>query len=360
MRPGLRTLPISKSERSEHRSRVIGTRFLIATAIPLILGCQFALAKKEIKRANSTAQLGVKTPGVQIPMADLKAEAEIALEAEVATVVVVAESVYAAIKQKDQLAPIDAKTNKTAEPIAGLQQPCATLVEAFNSVWIPNCGASTVSRLDTKEKKVTASIPLGIVEGPQTMAASGDSVWAISDSKTTLTRIDPEEKKIVAETRLAAGCNAMLFAESSLWVTCPNDDKVLRIDPRTNLVAKSIEVAGQPAALAFGEGTVWVLTRAEGKVMRLDPKTDKISATVELKAPAPTGAIVVSDGFAWVSIPGFPISRIDPATDKVAQQFVGDGGGAIYAGKDSIWLPNLKPNTLSRFDTKRIRATLAD
>jgi hypothetical protein len=51
--------------------------------------------------------------------------------------------------------------------------------------------------------------------------------------------------------------------------------------------------------------------------------------------------------------------RIDPATDKVVQQFVGDGGGQVYFGGGSVWTFNLKA-TPFRFDPKRIKATLAE
>jgi virginiamycin B lyase len=289
----------------------------------------------------------------------LKAEAEIALPAPAGTLIVV-DAVYVAMKTKDQLLPVNVKTNKPDEPVSGFQQPCGTLINAFGSIWTPNCKDQTISRFNAKGKKIDASIPVSIVEGSQTVAASTDSVWTLTDEKTTLTRLDPEQNKIVAETRLPAGCSSILFAENALWVACPKEDKVLRLNPNTNLVTKRIDVAEQPAALTFGEGTVWVLTRTEGKVVRIDPKTDKVTATIELKAPAPVGGLVFSDGFVWVSAPGFPISRIDPASDKVMQQFAGDGGGSIYAGSGSLWLPNLKPDTLSRFDPKRIKATLAE
>ena len=335
--------------------RVMGSRLCCLACIPLALVCQSA----DRGRANWPPKLGVKTPGVQIPIASLKADAEVVLPSQ-AGALLISEVVYVASYTKDQLLPVNAKTNKLEEPISGFRQPCATLLNAFGSVWTPNCQNQTVSRFDTKEKKITTSIPLAIVEGSQSLAASGDSVWALTDERTTLTRLDPDENKIVAETRLPAGCTSVLFAENSLWVACPKEDKVLRLNPNTNLVMKRIDVAGQPAALTFGEGTVWALTRTEGKVVRIDPKTDKVTATIELKAPAPTGSLVFNEGFTWVSIPGFPISRIDPTTDKVMQQFTGDGGGSIYAGSGSIWLTNLKPNTLSRFDPKRIKATLAD
>ena len=72
------------------------------------------------------------------------------------------------------------------------------------------------------------------------------------------------------------------------------------------------------------------------------------------------GNIAFGDGSVWVSAPGFPITRINPATAKVVQQFAGEGAGRVYSGLGSVWLANLKTNTLTRFDPKRIAATLAD
>jgi len=62
----------------------------------------------------------------------------------------------------------------------------------------------------------------------------------------------------------------------------------------------------------------------------------------------------------WVSLAGFPITRIDPGTDKVVQQFWGAGGGAIQFGLGSVWLSNVHEGTLWRLDPKRIAATLAE
>jgi streptogramin lyase len=55
---------------------------------------------------------------------------------------------------------------------------------------------------------------------------------------------------------------------------------------------------------------------------RIDPKTNKVSKTIELLVPNSDGDIAVGEGSVWVTLKGFPISRIDPKTDKVAQQFV--------------------------------------
>ena len=338
--------------------RVNGPLYL-STCFLATLSAAYAFAPAKVNSAaRNTTTAGVKTPGVQIPMANLKPEAEIVLEAAAESVFVNGESAYVATKA--QLLPLNLKTNKLDAAITALKTPCSNMVNAFRSTWTPNCAESKLDRWDARGSKVAGSVLVPVLAAVQSVAASPDSVWVLSDEKTTLSRIDPDENKVVAEIRLPATCNSILFAETALWVTCAKEGKVYRIDPNTNVVANRIEVPAQPVSLAFGEGSVWVLCKTDGKIVRIDPKTNKVGATVELKTPGVGGEIAFGEGFVWASAPGFPIMRIDPGTDKVVQQFVGDGGGQIYFGGGSIWAFNLKANTLSRFDPKRIKATLAE
>jgi DNA-binding beta-propeller fold protein YncE len=189
----------------------------------------------------------------------------------------------------------------------------------------------------------------------------------LSDDKTTLTRIDPEKNSIVSEFRLAAACLSITSADNSLWVTCPGEKRIIRFNPQTNLVIARIEVTPEPVSIAFGgatpaESSIWVLSRAQGKVARIDPKTNKVIATIDLGFTNADGNLAFGDGFVWVSAPGFPITRISTQLEKekVVQQFVGDGGGQIYFGLNSIWLMNAAYNNVWRLDTKRIAATLAE
>jgi virginiamycin B lyase len=201
----------------------------------------------------------------------------------------------------------------------------------------------------------------GVGSAIPAVAANPDSVWILSDDKTTLSRIDPDQNKVVSELRLPAGCNTLTFGEAALWVTCPSENRVLRINPQTTLVEKRIEVSPQPSALAIGESSLWVLCLKDGKVERIDPKTNKVTKTIETGvAGATAGGIAVGQGSVWVTLTGFPITRIDPLSEKVAQQFWGAGGGAIQLGQGSVWLTNLQEGTLWRIDPKRILATLAE
>jgi len=316
--------------------------------------CATAVAAQP-KRPVALPKPGVKTPGVAIHFASLKAEAEFPKAPAW-----VAFTDAALIADEHGLYRIDAKKNELGAAVAALNKPCGGAASGFGSLWVPTCGDQALVRIDPKTWKVTATIASGAGNAAQSVAANPDSIWLLSDNRTTLSRIDPEQNLVVAELRLPAGCNTLTFGESALWVTCPSEDRVLRIDPQTNLVDKRIEVSAQPEALALGEGSIWVLCQKEGKVERIDPKTNKVAKSIDLGVPGAEGSIAAGQGSIWVTLAGFPITRIDPGTDKVVQQFWGTGGGAIQFGLGSVWLSNVHEGTLWRLDPKRIAATLAE
>ena len=44
----------------------------------------------------------------------------------------------------------------------------------------------------------------------------------------------------------------------------------------------------------------------------------------------------------------FPLTQIDPKTNKVVAQWGGPGGDGMRAGKGSVWLSNLRLQTVYR------------
>jgi virginiamycin B lyase len=326
-------------------------------------GLRAAPPAKSVKGAPAppaAPKAGIKTPGVQIPFESLKAEAQISVETP--GWIAVGDSILVPNMSKDSVARIDPKTNKLLDPIGGVSKPCAGAISAFGAWWIPACGSQSVARFDAKANKVSATLSTGAAGVTMGLAATSDSVWMITDAKTTLTRIDPDQNKAVGEMRLPAGCNSVAFGENSLWVTCPSDPRILRINPATNLVDKRIEVSAGARSVAFGAGSVWVLCEKEGKVERIDPKTNRVAKTIDLAVPNAGGNLAFSDGFLWVTQTGFPLTRIDPETDKerVAQQFWGEGGGLISAAPGALWLSNTAKGSVFRLDPKRVMATLAE
>ena len=309
------------------------------------------------KLPRAVPTLGVKTPGVQIPFANLKAEAEFPAPAKPDWIFFSGAAYFPAA---DSIERIEPKTDQKAEPVAGVPKPCGGMASGFGSLWAPACGTGSLDRVDPKTFKVSQKIATGVAGARGVIAATADSVWLLTDDRTTLARIDPDQNAVVGEIRVPAGCRSLTFGEMSLWLACPEENKVLRINPATNLVEKSIEVSGQPDTLAAGAGSIWALCHKDGKVDRIDPKTDKVSKTIELGIPNADGQIAFGEGFLWVTQTGFPLARIDAALEKVVQQFRGEGGGAIAVSPGAIWLSNVKAGTVWRIDPKRVIATLPD
>ena len=302
---------------------------------------------------------GIKTPGIQIPFATLKPDLDLATPDKPAWMFF-SESLFVPNPSKQGLDKLDVKTGKSGDPVTGISKPCSKMTFGFGSLWVPSCADGTLLRLDAKTLKQTANLATGISAASGPLAISSDSVWLLADDKTTLLRIDPDKNEQVAEIRLPVGCRNLVFGETALWVVCPASNHVLRINPATNLVTKRITVSAEPQSLAIGEGSIWVLSKKEGKVERIDPKTDKVIKTIDLLVPGAVGEIAVAEGSVWVTMTGFPLTRINPTSDKVVQQFYGAGGGAIQTSTGAIWLSNLVEGKLWKIDPKRVAATLAE
>jgi streptogramin lyase len=297
--------------------------------------------------------------GVQIPFAKLKSEAEFHLDTSGTQWMLATGDVIVPEVAKKRLSKIDQKANSVGDPIEGVEEPCAGAVEAFNSLWLPDCKHETLARINIQTGKIESKLPTGVEKVPSAVSASIDSVWALTDEKTTLMRIDPDSNEVVAEMRVPSGCSGLEFGENTLWVACPSEDLILRIDPATNLIQQRIPVSGEPTALAIGAGGVWAYCRKTGEVARVDPRVNRVVKVIDLGVPNSTRASITAGyGSVWLSLPGFPITRIDIETEKVAQQFFGEGGGVIVTGLGSVWLVNVHQNTVSRLDPKRILATV--
>jgi YVTN family beta-propeller protein len=123
-------------------------------------------------------------------------------------------------------------------------------------------------------------------------------------------------------------------------VTTAEGSTVERVDPSAGKVTAKIRVHPGPRFLAAGEGAVWVLNQSDGSVSRIDPHTSHVEATILVNVPGEGGCIAAGEGAVWVTMPGTPVSSIDPDKNVVTEQFTGVGGDCISTGFDSVWLSN--------------------
>jgi virginiamycin B lyase len=301
---------------------------------------------------------GVTGPGVRIPITKLKPEAVYEVPGAPDWMAVDKE-VWVSNSPKSTVSRLDPKSN-TVTTIAVGKNPCSGLAAGFGSVWVPNCGDSTITRLDLKDGKAQATFPLTIADDEGGIAIGAGSLWILTDKKGTLARVDPATNKVVAEIYVAPGSFAVAFGDNAVWVTSSEKSTLTRVNAQTHVIDATIPVGPKPRFLTVGEGSVWTLNQGDGSITRVDAKTNKVVATIEAGVPGGGGEISAGEGSVWVTTFEYPITRIDPSTNKVAQQFFGEGGDSIRAGLGWIWLTNIRAGTVWRLDPKRILATLAE
>ena len=304
---------------------------------------------------------GVKTPGVKIPIEKLKPEAVYVVPGSPDWLAVdpIAKYTWVSNEPKDTVSRLDPASNAVTTIAVG-KAPCSGLAADFGSLWVPNCGDKTIARVDLKTSAIVATIRTGIGQSEGSIVAGAESVWIVTDEKGTLARIDPATNSVVAEVYVPSGSYGLAFGEGGVWVTSTAHDSVTRVDPQTNLIVETIPVGKAPRFIAAGLGAVWTLNQGDGSVSRIDPKTNKVVATIEVGVPGGGGEIAAGEGSVWVTAFQYPLSRIDPTTNTVVQQFFGEGGDAVRVGLGWVWLSNLRAGNVWRLDPKRIEATLPE
>ena len=216
-----------------------------------------------------------------------------------------------------------------------------------------------MARVDLETGQISKSIATGIADSEGGLTTGAGSVWLLTDKTSTLARFDPATNKITTTIQLPEGCYNAAFGFDAVWVSCTKQNTVVRVDPATNKAVATIAVGPEPRFLTTGEGAIWTLNQSDGSITRISAQSNQVEATIQVGIPGPGGDISAGDGSVWATSFGFPISRIDPASNKVTQQFVGEGGDAIRAGDGTLWLSNYKFGTEWKIDPKKLLAVTA-
>jgi virginiamycin B lyase len=288
---------------------------------------------------------------VQHPMSELHAIAKFSIPGS-PDWVAVGDSIWISNKPKNNISQLDVKTNQVGAVITVAKDPCSGLAIAFGSVWTPICSDGSVQRVDPKSQKIVATIASGVANTEGGITAGGGSIWMPSDAAGVLSRIDPATNKVVSKISIPPGSFTAAFDSGSVWITGTKTNVLTRVDAKTEKVIAKIPVGPTPRFLATGLGSVWTLNQGDGSVSRVDPATNKVSATIEVGVPGEGGDIAVGEGAVWVTAMGKPLSKIDPATNRVVTQYVGKGGDALRVGFGSLWLSNHDFHEVWRIDPK--------
>lgn len=312
-----------------------------AKSLGIVMLAIFAIAFSVMSAAQSEdgfpKKTGVTEPGIQHPMTELKPDAEFPVAGHPDWLGVTDDAVWVASSNVNHVVRLDAKTNKPGVVIT-VEKPCSGLAVDFGSLWIPSCGGHTLLRADAHTGAIQATIAVGPADSEGGIAVGAGSVWLVTSGTSELDRIDATTNAVVAKIQLPKGAFNPIFGGDSVWVACNECSGLVRVDPKTNKVAGITKIGPKPRFLTVGEGSVWVLNQGDGTVSRVDATTGKLLATISAGIPGLGGEIAYGGGSVWATVFGFPITRIDPASNKVVQQFVGKGGDSIRFAHGSVWL----------------------
>jgi YVTN family beta-propeller protein len=255
----------------------------------------------------------------------------------------------------NSVAVIDTKTNRVVDDITVGTRPGPVTVGA-GSIWVGNLDDRTVTRIDSKSRKVVRGA-IGLDRRTPTGLAFGFRfVWVAHGLRGELSRIDPQfnepsEPVKVAGTAFGSPNGSVAVGADSVWVVF-GDSTFARIEPSSGSPAEPPARAGQnPAGIVVSNGSVWVSNANEAKVTVYSPASfaDGPLDTFSV-GRRPTG-IAAGEGAIWVANTGSDsVSRIDPDSGDRDDVDAGESPTAVATGDDAVWAVNSADGTVSKID----------
>jgi virginiamycin B lyase len=300
-------------------------------------------------QAAAPSATGVNVPGIRHAMSELHPRATFNVGGDPDWMAVTPDAVWVTTSSKNIVFRLDATTNRVSGSVA-VAKPCSGLAVGFGSLWVPSCGDHDLVRVDLRTRRVIARIDAGPADSEGGIATGAGSVWMVTSGDGVLARIDPATNLVVARIAIPSQSYAAAYERGSVWITSAGHDLLARVDTKTNKLVSTTKVGKAPRFLTVGAGSVWTLNQGDGTISRMDARSGKLMATIDAGLAGHGGEIAYGEGAVWATLNGLPITKIDPATNRVVGQWAGKGGDSIRAGLGSVWLTNYDAGLVWRLD----------
>lgn len=134
-------------------------------------------------------------------------------------------------------------------------------------IWITGFNSSIVTAVDAGTGRVIVSIPVG--PKPRFLTAGGGSIWTLNQGDGTISRIDAKSKKLTAtiSVGIPGPGGDICFGADSVWATV-FDVPLTRIDGKTNKVLRQWVGRGGDS-MRLGHGSIWLTDYHKGLLWRL-------------------------------------------------------------------------------------------
>lgn len=297
-------------------------------------------------------------PGMQAPMSRLIPDAQYNIEANGIKggpdwLAITEDSVWTNSRGTDMIFRMEAKTDRVTATVP-IKKPCSGFTVGAGTLWAPSCEDSAIYRVDLKSNEIVAKIAAGPANNEGGIAFGAGSAWIPSDPKGIVSRVDPATNKVIAEIVVPPESYTAVFGYNLVWVSSTAKSVVSVIHPASNKIIAEIPTGLNPRFMAVGEGYIWTLNQGPGNVTKIDPRTMKVVATIEAGIPGPGADIAAGEGALWLTHRTIPVTRIDPASNKITAQLTGPGGDAMRIGHGYVWLSNGKEGKVWRFLPQKV------
>jgi DNA-binding beta-propeller fold protein YncE len=241
------------------------------------------------------------------------------------------------------------KAGKLAE--VALEGACGAMTISNGALWVADCKAKTVNRIDIRAKRVTAVIATGLAcpDGEMNLVSGAGSIWVASDRSGVIARIDSATNRVIASIKVEPGTCYLAFGEGALWAVSAQSQTVQKIDPKINAAVLTTKLGKSPGFLAAGEGGVWVQEQGDGTVACIDPATGAVTGRVKVDETLQWGDIDTGGGKVWLrTTAGQSFVVLDPKSLAILAR-VGKpvGSGALRYTPGGIWTSAHDLHTLS-------------
>ena len=308
------------------------------------------------QRPPRIVRLGVTTPGIQRPLDSIEKIATFPVEGSPDWSVVVPAGLWVSSASANHVVQLLSSSN-TVGIIADVPRPCAGIISAFDSIWVPSCAyrarpnapppgnAAQPARYHPPRPRhrqdrpppSPPTPPTPRAESPPEPAPSGSSSNRRSSSASTPRPTPspprstcPANPKTPPSPMASSGSPATATTRCSRSIPsrCPSSP------PSPSAPSRA---SSSPATAPSGRST-----RATAASPASTSSPAKLVATIPCGIQGSGGDITFGEGSVWAAMFDFPITQVDPKTNAVVKQWAGNGGDGIRAGGGSIWLSNLR------------------
>jgi YVTN family beta-propeller protein len=168
-------------------------------------------------------------------------------------------AVWVANETEGTVSRIEEATGKVVAsyPVPGAPSGVAA---GDTGIWVAMTDTSTVVELDPNSGQAIGSIAVG--NGPRGLAI-GDSgaLWVANSLDGTVSRVDTAQVRVTATVQVGEGPSSVVASPGAIWVSCTLDGTIRRIDPTTTSVT-TIDTKAAPVSLALSDKALWITAGA--------------------------------------------------------------------------------------------------